>query len=441
MDKINRKQKSWEGDYTITLPIKMEEIALFNEKPIISKWVADIYDQKITETDDVDFLLSVIGNQPKKILEVCCGSGRILVPLAKAGHTVVGIDADTFMLDKIQAKAVGLDNIKWQKADAVYDDWGSGFDVVVLAGNILYNIVSDMDYAKAQELFIKKAASALVPGGYVFISYNPGGNKLTQPTQSKNHNEDWIVWEGTDNDGNFGKMTLLGGSYDSETQLDKFVRRFELTLANGEKIRQDINCVKHTVMLEQLRDWLYDAGFIIGLQCEDYEKNPIKDNSCEVKIYARKKPEEPTNLEYKEINTSMLYDIACAFDEGSAKHIVLHENAFALAALDENIPVGFISVTPREMDYPLEHIKDAYIEIYEVHDFYQRRGIGRYMVQRAEGWAREKGFRQIRTHHNDEAVAAIHMSYALGYGMCPHEYHKDEGCAGYYVAKILTPND
>ena len=50
-------------------PQKMEEITLFNEKPIISKWVADIYDQKVTETDDVDFLLSIIGKKPKRILE------------------------------------------------------------------------------------------------------------------------------------------------------------------------------------------------------------------------------------------------------------------------------------------------------------------------------------------------------------------------------------
>jgi SAM-dependent methyltransferase len=144
---------------------------LFNEKPIISKWVADMYDQKITETNDVDFLLSLIGSKPKRILEVCCGSGRILVPLAKEGHNVSGFDADEFMLAKIPAKANGLNNITWQTADAVHNDWGSDYGVVVLAGNILYNIVSDMGYAESQELFIKKAASALKPGGYVYIEY------------------------------------------------------------------------------------------------------------------------------------------------------------------------------------------------------------------------------------------------------------------------------
>ena len=261
---------------------------MFNEKDVISKWVADIYDQKVTETDDIDFLLSAIGKQPKKILEVCCGSGRILVPLAKAGHTVVGIDADAFMLDKIQVKAIGLENIKWHKADAVHDDWGAGFDVVVLAGNILYNIISDIEYKKAQETLIQKAASALVPGGYIYIAYSPGGYKLTQPTQSQVYDDRWVVWEGTDNDGNYGKMMLLGGSYDAKTRLSKFVRRFELTLVNGEQIVQDIDSEKHFASLEHLRDWLRTSGFVIELECEDFDKNPITEDSCEVIIYARK---------------------------------------------------------------------------------------------------------------------------------------------------------
>ena len=93
---------------------------------------AELYDQHVTETDDVRFILDLIGAQPKKALEVCCGSGRILVPLAKAGHDATGFDNDEPMMDRIPPKAAGLNNIQWRKADAVHDDWGSGFDVVVL---------------------------------------------------------------------------------------------------------------------------------------------------------------------------------------------------------------------------------------------------------------------------------------------------------------------
>jgi SAM-dependent methyltransferase len=261
---------------------------LFNEKPIVSKWVADMYGQKVTETNDVDFLLSVIGNEPKRILEVCCGSGRILVPLAKAGHIVFGLDVDENMLAKISEKAGDLDNIQWQAADAVYDEWGKGFDIVVLAGNILYNIISDMDYAKAQELLIQKAASALVPGGYVFIEYQPGGHRIMQSAPSYENDRKWVVWEGTDRDGNFGRMILLGDRYDANTGIGSFTRRFELTLKNGEAITQDIPCQKHFAPLERLHEWLQKAGFIIEQQYSDTEKNAVNDESRGVIIYARK---------------------------------------------------------------------------------------------------------------------------------------------------------
>lgn len=107
---------------------------MFNEESIIAKWNADMYDQNVTETDDIKFLLSVISSAPQKILEVCCGSGRILVPFAMAGHNVTDFDMDEFMLSRITAKAERLNNLTWRKADAVKDDWGTGFDIVVLLG-------------------------------------------------------------------------------------------------------------------------------------------------------------------------------------------------------------------------------------------------------------------------------------------------------------------
>ncbi len=57
-------------------------------------WEAYIYEQQENQTDDLDFILSIVGNTSLNIFEVGCGGGRILVPLAKAGHTVTGIDLD-----------------------------------------------------------------------------------------------------------------------------------------------------------------------------------------------------------------------------------------------------------------------------------------------------------------------------------------------------------
>lgn len=259
-------------------------MTLFREQAIVSKWIADMYELNVTETGDVEFALSVIGSEPKRILEIACGSGRILVPLAKAGHNVTGLDFDEYILSKIAPKAAGMDNITWRKADVISDDWGSGFDVVVMAGNFLFNIITDMHYEKAQQLLIQKAANALVPSGSVYIDY---GYTL--------HPENWfgkpgesVIWEGKDSDGNTGCMVLLDGKFDKESGVYKFVRRFELKLADGEVIAEDIPSVKHFATLEEIYSWLSSAGFIVEEVYGDYNYNPIGEKTNRAIIWAKK---------------------------------------------------------------------------------------------------------------------------------------------------------
>src|SRR5712692_9697906 len=47
---------------------------------------------------DLPFYLELARGQGQRVLEVACGSGRVLVPLARAGFDVVGIDASPHML-------------------------------------------------------------------------------------------------------------------------------------------------------------------------------------------------------------------------------------------------------------------------------------------------------------------------------------------------------
>jgi len=256
---------------------------------------AELYDRHHAHTHDVEFILSTIGNKPKTVLEVCCGSGRILIPIARAGHDVTGFDMDDEMMNRIPAKAQGLGNVSWRKADALLDDWGKDFDVVILAGNILFNIVigTDMTYKKAQELFIQKAADALLPGGHVFIEYAPfapNGRTLTRPGQSC-EDDGKIVWswDGTDDDGNYEKSSCTAGAFDEETGILKFMAYQEQKLANGKVIKEEAMRIKHYATLEQIHGWLSNAGFAVEFEYENFDMEPIDDDSCSVIIYARKK--------------------------------------------------------------------------------------------------------------------------------------------------------
>jgi 2-polyprenyl-3-methyl-5-hydroxy-6-metoxy-1,4-benzoquinol methylase len=46
------------------------------------------------ESGDTGFFLDLFTDAQGPLLELACGTGRVTVPLAEAGHTVYGIDSD-----------------------------------------------------------------------------------------------------------------------------------------------------------------------------------------------------------------------------------------------------------------------------------------------------------------------------------------------------------
>lgn len=244
-----------------------------------------MYDCNETETDDVEFALSVISAESRHILENACGSGRFIVPMAEEGHDVTGLDFDKHMLDRISAKISSTQNIQWNESDVINEEWGIGFDVVLLAANFLFNIVSDMDYEKAQKLMIQKASDALVYGGHAIIDYA----HTFHPEKWFHNPSPNVIWQGIDSKGNFGKKVSINSTYDASTGITQSIRRFEMILADGSIFIQEIPVRKHFASLEQVHTWLERAGFVVENEWGDYRGNPISESTHRAIIWARKK--------------------------------------------------------------------------------------------------------------------------------------------------------
>jgi SAM-dependent methyltransferase len=61
--------------------------------------IAPYYDlEHASYQDDVDLYLNYAAASGAPILEIGCGSGRLLLPLAQQGHAVVGVDSSPVML-------------------------------------------------------------------------------------------------------------------------------------------------------------------------------------------------------------------------------------------------------------------------------------------------------------------------------------------------------
>ncbi len=64
-------------------------------------FVARIYDQVIPYRDrpDVEFFVEAAVKSGGPVLEVGCGTGRVLIPTARAGISITGLDLSDHMLD------------------------------------------------------------------------------------------------------------------------------------------------------------------------------------------------------------------------------------------------------------------------------------------------------------------------------------------------------
>jgi len=268
------------------------------DKQFIAKhWYASSYEQFENQTNDVEFLLKVLREQtdgtPQNILEAACGGGRISVPLAQAGHKVTGFDADEFMLLRCYRRMKDIRGITCYQADAISEDWGTGYDVVVMAGNILINIETKLDYAEAQQIFIRKSAATLRSGGHLILDYDQHSD--TSAIEFFNHlgESGRLGDESTyaDELGTSGKIKIYGNVYDPVTRICTWASHSDLLTNNGERIIKSTTGYKHIPTLKQVYGWLADAGFDVEKTYRNYTDEPLSENEPDyvrATIWARK---------------------------------------------------------------------------------------------------------------------------------------------------------
>lgn len=251
-------------------------------------WYANIYDKHHeTQTDEIDCLLKIIGSDQKNILEVCCGTGRILAPIAKNGHYITGFDIDEYMLERIPEKITGLDNVRYYKADALNVDWGNDFDVVILAANIMMNIITDGNYEDAQRLFIQKAGRAIKQDGHIYLDFNHFNlDSIGTWTLAE---EDRVIFEDYDEKKVYGKFIYCkGDSYDEKTQMNYGKRRIELILPDGRNEIYEYPVNKRIPTLNDVKRWLDENNFEIEFEYGNYKEEPISGTTDRAIIYAKK---------------------------------------------------------------------------------------------------------------------------------------------------------
>ena len=87
--------------------------------------------------EDAEQYVSLLGTYGKKILELGSGTGRIVIPLAKAGFQVTGIEFESDMISLMEKKDYPRDRLHVVQADARHFSLDERFDVILLSCNFL----------------------------------------------------------------------------------------------------------------------------------------------------------------------------------------------------------------------------------------------------------------------------------------------------------------
>lgn len=117
--------------------------------------------------------LSGMCNRGDEFLDLCCGSGRVLVFPLKRGVKAVGIDNDTEMLEEAHnyLRNLGLSNYELIEADALDLDIDRRFKVVTC----MSNCISFFKGTAAIQKLLERVCRSMFAGGIFFIeSYVPG---------------------------------------------------------------------------------------------------------------------------------------------------------------------------------------------------------------------------------------------------------------------------
>jgi SAM-dependent methyltransferase len=252
--------------------------------------VAELYDQLERDTQDVDLIQGFMNaSKPVRILEPFCGTGRILIPLALAGHQLHGLDQAKGMLARARMKVALLPDkvkarIQLEEMNVTEDVWPRGFDVLILGGNCFYELGSPEE----QESCVITAARSLKPGGYVYVDNNhhPEGplSKKWQVEGVFPAFPTGISWDGTHFEST--KETIW---WDVEFRLIKIKREINITFADGRVAKKEMVQHKHPVSKEEVAGWLENHGFEIIALFGDRQGNLFDDESNRAIFWARKK--------------------------------------------------------------------------------------------------------------------------------------------------------
>lgn len=229
---------------------------------------ANIYDGMNTNLADLEFYKRWLPkNKNALILELCCGTGRLTLPIAKDGYNISGVDNTASMLEqaKLKASEEGLE-VDFIEADIRNLDLPEKYDLIFIPFNSIHHLYKNEDLFKA----FKTVKNHLKEGGLFLLDcFNPNIQFIVEGEKEQKE-----ITEYTTKDGREVLIKQIM-RYENKTQINRIEWHYYINGAFDSIQNLDMRMF----FPQELDAYLEWNGFNITHKFGGFEEEAFNDNS------------------------------------------------------------------------------------------------------------------------------------------------------------------
>ncbi len=246
--------------------------------------IARFYDAETSDkTDDLRLYSRLAAQHDGAILDVGCGTGRVLIHLAQEGYHVHGIDSNRAMLDQLERKLTLLphlrEHVNTVQADVLSYDYPQKFALILLT----YNALMHFHEQEEQIALLRRLRGWLAKDGLLVIDLPNAGPAFAA------EDTDALTLERKFLDPETGHLVMLQSVsvLDRATQVLQVEWIYDIVDGDGTVSRLVAPHQLRYFFLPELKLLLQLSGFTLEAVYGDTAETPFEDGCERLIAFAR----------------------------------------------------------------------------------------------------------------------------------------------------------
>lgn len=258
---------------------------------LYDSFIADYYDESPIvrgRTRDVAFYRDAVHEYGDPVLELGCGTGRITLALAEAGHRVTGLDISERMLERCNQKRAELptearERVHLVQGNMVRFDLGEKFRVVIIPFRPMQHLLEIDEQVACLEsvrrhLRAEGRQFGERSGKLILDVFQTDAERMHDPS----YQEEGLVAEYAMPDGRRVKIAERVKAFHRAQQRNDVEMIFYVTDARGKEERMVFAWTLRYFFRYEVEHLLARCGFRVSAVYGDFDRSPLVDTSPEM---------------------------------------------------------------------------------------------------------------------------------------------------------------